>query len=126
MTIPLIISTDLFRAFDYKYNIEIIFLFPVMSCWLAVTWAVVPESEPSFRQLSSAPSSHTLRFGQSWVGAELSRAPATLPDRVLALYEPYMVSFVALTILAYDFTRYTFTLFQYNCIVKVGRKNLQS
>jgi len=39
--------------------------------WLAVT-------QLSFWQLSSAPSSHTLRFRQSWAEAELSRAPATL------------------------------------------------
>jgi len=39
--------------------------------WLAMT-------QLSFWQLSSAPSSHTLRFRQSWVGAELSQAPATL------------------------------------------------
>ena len=37
MTILLIISMHLFRVFDYKYNIEIMFLFSVMSCWLAVT-----------------------------------------------------------------------------------------
>ena len=39
--------------------------------WLAVT-------QLSFWQLSSAPSSHTLCFRQSWAGAELSRALATL------------------------------------------------
>jgi len=39
--------------------------------WLAVT-------QLSFWQLSSAPSSHTLHFRQSWAGAKLSWAPATL------------------------------------------------
>ena len=47
MTIHLIISMHLFRVFDYKYNIEITFLFSVVTCWLAVTWAAVPKLEPA-------------------------------------------------------------------------------
>ena len=46
-----------------------------MSWQLAMIWAAVPELELSFWQLSSAPSSHTHCFGQSWALATLSMDP---------------------------------------------------